>query len=95
MVWVVRKTGGRSDASNAGKNLLSFPNLRFIPVTEEILARAQELAEQFDVAPRDAIHCASAASRAVATVVSDDSDLDSVATLKRETPSAYARRSRA
>lgn len=92
VVWVVRKTTGRADSSNAGKNLLSFPNLRFVPVTEEILARAQGLVESFGVAPRHAIHCASAISKGIEVVVSEDSDLDAVATVRRETPSAYAGR---
>lgn len=89
VAWVVRRTLGKGDSVETGRRLLSFPNLRFVPVTEELLVRAQKLVEEFGIGPRDAIHCASAIGKGAKTVISDDSDLDAVSGLKRESPAAF------
>ncbi|MDV3278444.1 MAG: type II toxin-antitoxin system VapC family toxin [Nitrososphaerales archaeon] len=89
VVWVVLRTVGKADSLSAGKKLLHFPNLRFVPVTEELLVRAQKLVEDHELAPRDAVHCASAMSKGVQVVISGDADLDAVPGLKRESPEAF------
>lgn len=91
VVWVVRRLMGNSDSTQAGKKLLSFPNLRFVPATEELLVRAQRLVEEYGIAPRDAIHCASAMSRDAKTIISDDPDFDAVSGLERKNPGTFIR----
>lgn len=91
VVWVVRKTLGRADSVEAGKKLLSFPNLRFIPASEEIARSAQGLVADWDLAPRDAIHLASALSRGADVVVSDDPDFDVLKRMKRESPDSFVK----
>lgn len=88
VVWVVRKAMGRADSVEAGKKLLGFPNLRFVAVTEDILRSAQRLVDEEGAAPRDAVHLASAESRGVELLISDDGDLDHGA-VKRQTPKAF------
>lgn len=92
VVWVVRKVLGKPDAVEAGKKLLGFPNLRFVAATEEVLRGAQRLVSDAGMAPRDAVHLASAQVRRVDLVISDDADLDAASGVKRETPSAFMKR---
>lgn len=89
VVWVVRRTLGGPDSIEAGRKLLNFPNLRFVPASEEVVRSAQELVEEQDLAPRDAIHVASAMSRKATTIVSDDPDLNAVKGLRRENPESF------
>lgn len=92
VVWVVLKTMGRADSVEVGRKLLSFPNLRFVPATEELLLRAQKITEEHDVAPRDAIHCASAVSRGIRVIVSEDAELDRFPGVKRRPPGSFRTR---
>ena len=92
VVWVVGRILGGADSIQAGERLTSFPNLRFIPASEQIVRAAQRLvAEHDDLAPRDAIHIASALIRMVDVIVSDDSDLDVVRTVRRKSSDAFVR----
>jgi len=68
----------RDDGIRQGRKLLGFPNLGFIDVDEGILTVAQMLLDKYKLSPRDSIHIASALSRKIKTVISDDEDLDQV-----------------
>ena len=83
VVWVVSKVLGRHDGTQVGKKLLSFPGLRFIDATSSIIIKAQSISDSRGVAPRDAIHCASAMAKGISSLVSDDSDLEVVSEIKR------------
>jgi len=83
VVWVVGKVLGRDDGINQGKKLLGFPNLEFINVDEGILTLAQNLLNKYKLSPRDSIHVASAVSRKVKAVISDDKDFDQVKEITR------------
>lgn len=83
VVWVVMKTLGKADSVQAGQKLISFPNLRFVPASEDIIRASQELLSQHELAPRDAIHIASAIGRSVDAIVSDDQRLYVPAGLER------------
>ena len=63
--------------------MTSFPRLRFIPVTEEVVVEAQRLVGEYELAPRDAIHCASALKRQLQSLLSDDKDFDVVGEIRR------------
>jgi predicted nucleic acid-binding protein len=84
VVWVVRRVLGRADSVQAGEKLAAYPNLRFVSASEEIIRSAQKLLSEYGVAPRDAIHIASALNKNVDALVSDDSELDLVREVKRE-----------
>lgn len=83
VVYVVSRTMGRDDGINQGKKLLGFPNLEFINVDEGTLALAQMLLDKYKLSPRDSIHVASALSRKIKKVVSDDKNFDQVKELTR------------
>jgi predicted nucleic acid-binding protein len=90
VVWIVRRLLGKADSIEAGEKLLTFPNLRFVPTSEEIIRSAQKLLLDYELAPRDAIHVASALGKGVELLISDDSELDGVAELKRESSNSFA-----
>jgi predicted nucleic acid-binding protein len=90
VVWVVRRVLGKADSIQAGGKLAAYPNLRFVSASEEIIRSAQRLLSEYDgLAPRDAIHVASALSKPVDALVSDDSDLDVVREVKREASDSF------
>jgi predicted nucleic acid-binding protein len=89
VVWAVRRALGRPDSIQAGEKLLAFPNLRFVAASEEIIRSAQKISSEQGVAPRDAVHLASALSKAVDLLISDDSDLDILPELERKGSDAF------
>jgi len=90
VVWVVRRVLGRADSIQAGEKLAAYPNLRFVIVSEEIIRSGQRLLAEYNIAPRDAIHVTSALSKKVDVIVSDDSDLDAVPEVKRESSALFS-----
>ena len=80
---MVRKLLGKADSVQAGEKFSVFPNLRFVPVSEEIIRDAQRLVAENGSDSRDSIHVASALSRKVEALLSDDPDIDAVAEIKR------------
>ena len=83
VVWVVSRVLGRSDGVEQGRKLIGFPNLHFIEIDLTILTQAQRLIERYNLKPRDSIHIASALSRKIKKIISDDKDLDRVKEIKR------------
>ena len=83
VTWVVFKSPGKADSSQAGKRLLQFPNLRFLDVDESVITKSQFLIENYKMKPRDAIHCSSALVKGIRDVVTDDADFGSIEGLKR------------
>ena len=83
VVWVVSRVLGKRDGINQGKKLMGFPNLRFIEVNIMVLSTAQALLEKYNLKPRDAIHIASALSRNIRKIISDDEELERVKEIER------------
>lgn len=83
VVWVVSKVLSRTDGINQGRKLLSFPNLEFISVDENVISLAQILLDKYDITPRDSMHLASAMTKKIKTIVSDDKDFDQIKEVKR------------
>ena len=83
VVWIVRKEMGRDEVLSQGQKLLGFSNLNWINVDENILSNAQALMNKYNLHPRDSIHVASALSRKINVIISDDSDIDRVKEIKR------------
>jgi predicted nucleic acid-binding protein len=83
VVWVVSKLLSRDDGIKQGKKLLGFPNLEFIDVDEGILTLALNLLNKYTLNPRDSIHAASAVSRKIKAIISDDTDFDQVKEITR------------
>lgn len=83
VVWVVSRVLGRDDGTNQGRKLLGFPNLGFIDVDKRVLSVAQMLLDKYKLKPRDSIHLASAISKKIKRIISDDEDFDAVKEIER------------
>ncbi|MDG6914959.1 MAG: type II toxin-antitoxin system VapC family toxin [Nitrososphaerota archaeon] len=92
VVWVVRRVLGRADSIQVGERLAAYPNLRFVSASEEVIRSAQRLLSEFSIIPRDAVHVASALSKSVDVLVSDDSDLDVIEGIRREGSASFSAR---
>ena len=83
VVWVTTKLLGKTDGITQGQKILGFPNLKFINVDEEVISQAQALMSKYKLNPRDSIHIASALSKKIKTILSDDADFDQITEIKR------------
>jgi uncharacterized protein len=83
VVWVTTKLLGKTEGVTQGQKLLGFPNLKFISVDEEVIGQAQALIGKYKLSPRDSIHIASALSKKIKTILSDDADFDQIKEIKR------------
>lgn len=83
VVWVAWRLFGQTVAKAQGRALLGIPRLVFLPADERALQAAQELIEEYDLKPRDALHLATAISNGTKTVVSEDRELDAVNRIHR------------
>ncbi|HDM60298.1 MAG TPA: hypothetical protein ENF96_01425 [Archaeoglobus veneficus] len=52
VVHAVRKNAGKEESLVAGRKFLSFPNLKIYAVDFEVVLKAHELVENFNIKPR-------------------------------------------
>ncbi len=83
LVWAVGRIAGRETATEEGRNLIAFPNLRLLPVDSQVISRAQKLIEIYELGPRDAIHAACALENELHEIISDDRHFDKLREIKR------------
>ncbi len=83
IVWSVKKKAGFDIAKTEGSKFLEFPNLKLLDVNESILSKSQSLMEKYNMKPRDAIHTACCVENGIEEIITDDSDFDGIAGLKR------------
>jgi hypothetical protein len=84
IVYAVRKNVGKEESLMAGSKFLSFPNLKIYAIDFEVVLRAQEIVENFNMMPRDAIHAACALKFCDGNLISNDSDFDEIDGITRE-----------
>ncbi len=83
-VWAIKKTTLDYEfAKKAGKRFLFLPNLKILDVNFDTIQKAQELIENYNLNPRDAIHISSALIKGIYKIISDDADLDKAKQIKR------------
>ena len=85
-VYILRKEKGNDVAVSEGRKFLNFINLLFIGANKSILFKAQQLIEEYNLKPRDAIHAATALVNGINEIISDDSDFDKIKEIKRIKP---------
>jgi predicted nucleic acid-binding protein len=83
LVWALRRSLDASAGLAAGRLALVMPGLAFAPVRRRDVARALDLAEAYDLAPRDAIHAAVALEAGCGAILTDDDDLAGIQGLRR------------
>ncbi|MCS7138759.1 MAG: type II toxin-antitoxin system VapC family toxin [Crenarchaeota archaeon] len=86
VAWVVRKILGVDISLKQGRKFLDFPNLKILPVKRTTALKAQDLMEEYELKPRDALHAAIALENKITTIVSYDEDFDKIKVLKRIEP---------
>ncbi|MCX8183373.1 MAG: type II toxin-antitoxin system VapC family toxin [Crenarchaeota archaeon] len=86
VAWVVRKILGVDISLNQGRKFLDFPNLKILPVKRTTALKAQDLMEEYELKPRDALHAAIALENKITTIVSYDEDFDKIKVVKRIEP---------
>ncbi len=80
--WAVKKHSEEA-AVEACQALLNFPNLEIVPVDRELVLLALRLIEKHHLAPRDAIHAATAIADKADVIVSTDAHFDNMKEPKR------------
>ena len=83
LVWVTKKFNGRDVAKEEGRKFLSLPRLKILNVGENTLHAAQDVVSSYGLKPRDAIHAACCIENGIEEIISDDSDFDGIAGLRR------------
>lgn len=81
--WEVKKGRGTEMAIETAEAMLNLQNLEIIPADKQIDSSALELIRKYNLAPRDAIHAATAIGEKVDWLVSTDAHFDKVKELKR------------
>ena len=81
--WAVKKHNLEL-AFTAAEAMLNFPNLEIIPADREAVRSALQIIREYHLAPRDAIHAATAIAEKVDCIVSTDAHFDRVKELKRK-----------
>lgn len=79
--WVIKKHDLQL-AYEACEALLNFPNLEIIPADKEVVLTALQIIKECNLAPRDAIHAATAITKKADFIVSTDRDFERVKKLK-------------
>jgi uncharacterized protein len=80
--WAIKKLNFEA-AIEATQALLNFPNLEIICVDRDLSLSALQIIKEYHLAPRDAIHAATALATKAEVVVSTDAHFDKIKELKR------------
>ncbi|MEK6898722.1 MAG: type II toxin-antitoxin system VapC family toxin [Nanoarchaeota archaeon] len=81
--YALKKVIGKENAIASGAILINSPNLTFFKTDLQVIQKAQTITEEYGIAPRDAIHAATAMINNCSEIVSDDPDFDKIKGLKR------------
>ncbi len=80
--WAVKKHNLKL-AFEVCDALLNFPNLVIIPTDRELAISALKLIKKYNLAPRDAVHAATAVAEKAECIISTDTHFDRMKELKR------------
>jgi uncharacterized protein len=81
--WAIQRFN-KELALEACDSLLNFPNLDIIPADKTVAQSALNIIKEYNLAPRDAIHAATAIAEKADYIVSTDAHFDKVKELKRK-----------
>ncbi len=82
LFWAIKKLDFEA-ALEAAQAFLNFPNLEIVSVDRDLSLSALQIIKQYHLAPRDAIHAATAIASKAEAVVSTDAHFDKIKELKR------------
>jgi len=81
--YKVRKQRGEEDSIAVAELYLTFPHLTLISADVPLVRAAVGMTRRHHLFPRDALHAASALSRGIREIYSEDRDFDRLKELKR------------
>ena len=81
--WAIRKLDFEA-ALEACQALLNFPNLEIISADRDLVLSALQIIKEYHLAPRDAIHAATAIVAKAEAVISTDTHFDKIRELTRQ-----------
>lgn len=84
VLYILQKHIGKKDAFTLIKSIISLP-VRWIEVDENVIISMLSLYDKTSLDPRDAIHVASMKKLGVSTLISEDSDFDTISEVTRVT----------
>ena len=84
--WEVKRNRGMEKALETADAMLNFPNLEIISADREVVSSALQIIREYHLAPRDAIHVATAIAEKADTLVSTDAHFDKIKELRRKLP---------
>jgi len=79
-IWKLR---GKEKAIIEGKKMLELTSIVWFKISKENINKAQDLMEEYNLKPRDAIHAATAIINNITQFATDDPDFDQIKELKR------------
>jgi predicted nucleic acid-binding protein len=82
--WEVRRNRGIEKALETAEAMLNFPNIEIISADRDVVRSAMQIVKEYHLAPRDAIHAATALAEKTDFIVSTDAHFDRVKELKRK-----------
>jgi len=80
--WEVKKNRGMEKAIETAEAMLNFPNLEIVAADKTVVYSAIEVIKKYHLAPRDALHVATAIGEKVDYVVTADVHFGRVKELK-------------
>ena len=80
--WEVKRNRGVEKALETAEAMLNFPNLEILPANKETASSAIQIIKKYNLAPRDALHAATAIAEKVDYVVTTDAHFSKVKELK-------------
>mgnify|MGYP001767795016 CR=1 FL=1 len=84
--WEVKKHRGEERALETAEAMLNFPNLELIAADKTTAHQAIDLIKKYHLAPRDALHAATAIIEKVDCVITTDAHFGKVKELKAKSP---------
>ena len=83
VLWVIQKHASRDVAGKAADIFFITPNLDMVNVDQQIIGSATEIYKTTNLNPRDSIHIAVMKAKRIRTMMSTDTDFDSLPDVKR------------
>ncbi len=80
--WEVKKNRGLEKALETTEAMLNFPNLEIIPADKETVSSAINLIRKHNLAPRDALHAATALAEKVECIATTDAHFSKIKEIK-------------
>jgi len=82
--WEVKRNRGLEKAIDTAEAILNFPNLAIVPADRVVVSSALGIIRKYHLAPRDAIHAATAIAEKVDFIASTDNHFDRIKELRRK-----------